>query len=668
MPHLVPVVAMGALTIAGAGVAAAPAGALTASSGWTQADGASNGCTTSCPSSPPARAAAALAYDQQTSQLVLFGGLGPTQDYADFNDTWTWNGTSWTQVDDGADPGCGDPASQCSSSPPLRAVASMAYDPTTDQLVLFGGQGAGSAGTLNDTWVWNGSVWAQVDDSTDAGCGASTNACPSSPPGRSGAAMAYDQASGQLVLFGGLGDHYGELDDTWTWNGSEWTQVDDADDPGCTTTCTSGTSSPVGSVTPVMAYDQASDQLVLFGGDDYSGNSTWVWSGTTWTQVDDAGDPGCTNSCSSSPPSRSGGGFDYDPALGALVLFGGLGSGNLNDTWAWNGSAWSQIDDGTDAGCSNRTNPCPSSPPTRSAFTMANDPASNQLVVFGGQSTGGFSTFLQDTWFLPSAPTPTVTTVNASPDAVTQGQSVSYSATVTSSSGTPSGTVAFTAGATPLCTATLAHGSATCDATSAPLGTDTVTGSYGGDPTHAASVGTATLTVTSTQGYRLVGSDGGVYSFGSAGFFGSLPGLGISTNDIVGTAADPAGTGYWLVGSDGGVFSFGSAGYFGSLPGVGISTRDIVGMAADPAGTGYWLVGSDGGVYSFGSAASFGSVPGVGISTRAIVGMAADPAGTGYWLVGSDGGIYSFGSAGYFGSVPGVGISIDNADAMAATA
>jgi len=106
-------------------------------------------------------------------------------------------------------------------------------------------------------------------------------------------------------------------------------------------------------------------------------------------------------------------------------------------------------------------------------------------------------------------------------------------------------------------------------------------------------------------------------------------------------ATDPSGEGYWLVGQDGGVFAFGAAGFFGSVPGLGISVRNIVGIVATPTGRGYWLIGSDGGVFSFGDAAFHGSLGGVSL-TAPIVG--ASTAGGGYRLVASDGGIFCFGA------------------------
>jgi predicted lipoprotein with Yx(FWY)xxD motif len=117
---------------------------------------------------------------------------------------------------------------------------------------------------------------------------------------------------------------------------------------------------------------------------------------------------------------------------------------------------------------------------------------------------------------------------------------------------------------------------------------------------------------------------------------------------VVGMAATPDGKGYWLVASDGGIFSFGDAMFFGSTGAV-VLNKPVVGMAATPDGKGYWLVASDGGIFSFGDAMFFGST-GALVLNKPVVGMAATPDGKGYWLVASDGGIFSFGDAMFFGS------------------
>ena len=154
-------------------------------------------------------------------------------------------------------------------------------------------------------------------------------------------------------------------------------------------------------------------------------------------------------------------------------------------------------------------------------------------------------------------------------------------------------------------------------------------------------------------GYWLVASDGGVFSFGDASFDGSTGSM-VLNKPIVGMAATPDGGGYWLVASDGGVFSFGDASFDGST-GSMVLNKPIVGMAVTPDGGGYWLVASDGGVFSFGDA-SFDGSTGSMVLNKPIVGMAATPDGGGYWLVASDGGVFSFGDASFYGSVPGQGI------------
>ena len=139
----------------------------------------------------------------------------------------------------------------------------------------------------------------------------------------------------------------------------------------------------------------------------------------------------------------------------------------------------------------------------------------------------------------------------------------------------------------------------------------------------------------SRGGYWLVASDGGIFSFGDAAFFGSMGGKPLN-KPIVGMAATPDGGGYWLVASDGGIFSFGDAAFFGSMGGKPLN-KPIVGMAATHDGLGYWLVASDGGIFSFGDAAFHGSMGGQPLN-KPIVGMASSPDGLGYWLVASDGG------------------------------
>jgi SpoIID/LytB domain protein len=149
------------------------------------------------------------------------------------------------------------------------------------------------------------------------------------------------------------------------------------------------------------------------------------------------------------------------------------------------------------------------------------------------------------------------------------------------------------------------------------------------------------------SGYWVTGSDGGVFAFGEAGFFGSTGAMRLN-RPIVGMATTPKGAGYWLVASDGGIFTFGDAAFFGSTGGTALN-RPVVGMTTSPSGRGYWLVATDGGIFTFGDAAFFGSTGAMALN-KPIVGMASTPTGNGYWLVASDGGIFTFGDAAFFGS------------------
>ncbi len=148
------------------------------------------------------------------------------------------------------------------------------------------------------------------------------------------------------------------------------------------------------------------------------------------------------------------------------------------------------------------------------------------------------------------------------------------------------------------------------------------------------------------EGYWLVGSDGGIFTFGPRiSFYGSTGNVALN-RPIVGMASTPGGHGYWLVASDGGVFSFGSAQFYGSTGNL-VLNKPIVGMAS-PDANGYWLVAADGGVFAFGDARFYGSTGGMALN-KPIVGMTENPATGGYWMVATDGGVFSFNTP-FYGS------------------
>ncbi len=240
------------------------------------------------------------------------------------------------------------------NSPPADYDAMEAFDQATGQLILFGG-GPAYGAAYDATWSWTGSSWKRLWPVTH-------------PPGLRGAVMAYDDQSHQLLLFGGMGNsgHGVWYNTTWLWTGTTWQEAHPAVSPaarsyGC------------------MAYDGTSHELVLFGG----GGSmvylqdTWAWNGSDWKQLHP----------STSPPASSGQTMAWDPHDGGLIMLGGFGSTSDGPstlgTWLWTGSTWTSLSPTT-------------SPSPRGQASLALDPSIGVLVLFGGNTSSGHE--YGDTW------------------------------------------------------------------------------------------------------------------------------------------------------------------------------------------------------------------------------------------------------------------------------
>jgi hypothetical protein len=100
---------------------------------------------------PPARESSALVYDARRGVVVLFGG-GQAAGSTVYGDTWEWNGDDWTQRLD------------LPTSPPARWAHAMAYDEDRQQTILFGGL-TGTTAAFDDTWQYDGRTWTQVTSS-----------------------------------------------------------------------------------------------------------------------------------------------------------------------------------------------------------------------------------------------------------------------------------------------------------------------------------------------------------------------------------------------------------------------------------------------------------------------------------------------------------------------
>jgi hypothetical protein len=156
------------------------------------------------------------------------------------NETLSWDGSQWQKMLPAHEPGG-------------RYGASMAVDPVTKSLLLFGGfiQFPRPQG-LSDTWLWNGTDWAQLNPTT-------------SPPARAQATMVSFTAGKRVLLIGGE-NAPALLSDAWAWDGKTWAPIAS---PGITENA--------------VAIDTGS-QVIVFGGwfqGKYT-NASRSWDGASW--------------------------------------------------------------------------------------------------------------------------------------------------------------------------------------------------------------------------------------------------------------------------------------------------------------------------------------------------------------------------------------------------
>ena len=135
-----------------------------------------------------------------------------------------------------------------------------------------------------------------------------------SPEARASGACALDDATGQVVLFGGIADL--KTDNTWTFDGKDWKRRSPAHQP------------PVRFET-ASAYDPTLREVVVFGGGSPNGQlkDTWAWNGTDWIQL----------TPTHSPSARDGLGMAFDPSTGLMLLGGEHGHKIHEDTWELTG-------------------------------------------------------------------------------------------------------------------------------------------------------------------------------------------------------------------------------------------------------------------------------------------------------------------------------------------
>jgi hypothetical protein len=306
---------------------------------------------------PAPRIHGAVAYDSSRKAILVHGGASQT---GLLSDTWEWHGTAWREVPlalpfsgnanaivetDGALMALGadrGPASGCGRLARARlftfrgdSLADMhAPGPCFSQqaptaripegLMLFAGWPADAAEPPS-SWTWT-TQWQRSR---------------SSPTRRRGAAAAFDEARGRVVLFGG-NDQTGVLGDTWEFDGHDWSRA--MTTPHATVENPERTAAQDAAARPhlpklhgeAISYDSEHDRLIVVGGRTTKGplEGTWIWDREGWRRLRDA---------SSTPPHRATHAMGYNPDTRQVFLFGGMTrkpATLLCDTWIFQHGAW----------------------------------------------------------------------------------------------------------------------------------------------------------------------------------------------------------------------------------------------------------------------------------------------------------------------------------------
>ncbi len=305
----------------------------------------------SAPSMPPARYAAAMAYDPVRDVVLLYGGATSyTQHFGDF---WQWDGETWTEI------------AQPELNPGARYSMKMVFDESTGKMMLFSGLVRSMFGTyaVGDLWSWDGSAWTRewVQTSNEY-------------RGRIGCALVYDNVRDTMVVHGGMivgTDYFGVMRSVNERAGAVWT------------TPNTGTGISPGYINWHAGwFDPQTQRTLVIGQNGFPTSELcefWSWDGAVWTQFHVP-----------TPLSRNGTYHGYDHVRDRFIMSGGSYDGaQYDETWTWDGAAWTKLN----------TSPTPN---RGAAYCIDGD---GRLITFGGYGfVGNPPPATNEMWRLAPAP------------------------------------------------------------------------------------------------------------------------------------------------------------------------------------------------------------------------------------------------------------------------
>jgi chitodextrinase len=299
---------------------------------------------------PSPRSNAMMTYDTERQAVILFGGIDNATYY---NDTWEFANGTWSNI-----------TAQVGPAPPARASGILVDVAELGYLVLWGGA---SSVDYTDTWIFNATGWHDDTGYAEA---------DGSPPACYLCSAAYGPNGGNALLF----DGYSTAPTVETWFfGGRWQEIN-----------STGAGTPNVTEAGGMDYDSFLGQNYYY--DDFPNtfgqDGIWVYYAGTWTSL------GAVPT-----PARAWPGFVFYGMDNYSLLFGGSSYSvhapfQLNDTWSYENSTWTNL-----------TSEVGAAPSARWGMGMAYDAHAGYVVLFGGAVeysvnavTGYVGGYVNDTW------------------------------------------------------------------------------------------------------------------------------------------------------------------------------------------------------------------------------------------------------------------------------
>lgn len=294
-------------------------------------------------------------YDPVREKVMLYGGASWGGGYAFYDDLWEYDPDSelWLKI-------------QTSNTPDGRFNAMVTYIPERHELFMYGGMASNDR--VSDTWILDLATmeWTELDPADQ-------------PSPRSDSSVSYDPENDVVILFSGYRRDEVKTQQTWVYSFEEenWVEMF-PENP------------PLHQYGHYMMYVPETGQHLMYPGH-------WsVVSGTTMTSHGYGGNiweykypenEWIEHPVDSSPPGRYWSNIVYDPDENRIVLFGGHGSREYDDTWSYDVSdnSWERATQGN-------------LPSKRSSSNMAYDPGNKVFVLFGGIDDSRNA--LGDTWIM----------------------------------------------------------------------------------------------------------------------------------------------------------------------------------------------------------------------------------------------------------------------------